>query len=109
MDKKNVLEKIASVLTNNIPGKGLSNYLFQKIQHLKSKKDIEDFSEELKERITKIDSSSQFELLNLGTALYAAFEAEREYKKGWLVDAYWEVYNKCNTANKTILTSVSGW
>lgn len=92
-----------------LPGKGLSNYLYQQIQHITSKKDIEEFSKELEERISNIDSLSQFELLNLGTALYAAFVTEREYKKGWIVDAYWEVYNKCNAANKTILTSVSGW
>lgn len=29
MDKKNLFEKIASALTNNIPGKGISNYLYQ--------------------------------------------------------------------------------
>ena len=56
-----------------------------------------------------IDDLSQFELLNLGTALYAAFMAERQYKQGWVVDGYWAVYNKCNSKNKTILTSVSGW
>ncbi len=34
---------------------------------------------------------------------------DREYKKGWIVDAYWEVYNKCNSANQAVLTGVSGW
>ncbi len=29
-------------------------------------------------------------------------------KKGWIVDAYWEVYNKCNSANQAVLTGVSG-
>ncbi|TKI80462.1 hypothetical protein [Bacillus mycoides] len=107
--EKNLFEKILSVLSNNIPGKGFSNYLFQQIQHATSKKDIEAFSDKLKERIENIDSASQFDLVNLGTALYAAFTSQREYKKGWVVDAYWEVYNKCNIANKTVLTSVSGW
>lgn len=109
MDKKNLFEKIASVLTNNIPGKGISNFLFQQIQQLQSKKDYEEFSDELKKSIGNIDSLTQFELVNLATGLYAAFESSREYKQGWIVDGYWEVYNKCNSANKTVLTSVSGW
>ncbi|OWT47357.1 hypothetical protein [Bacillus sp. K2I17] len=107
--EKNLFEKILSVLSNNIPGKGFSNYLFQQIQHVTTKQDIEAFSKELKERIGNIEIANQFELLNLGTALYAAFSSQREYKKGWIVDAYWKVYNKCNSANQTILTSVSGW
>lgn len=107
--KKSLLEKILSALSNNIPAKGLSNYLYQQIQQLTSQKDIEAFSENLQERVKNIESASQFELVNLGTALYAAFSADREYKKGWIIDAYWEVYNKCNSANQAVLTGVSGW
>ncbi|MEC3225470.1 hypothetical protein P9027_26330 [Bacillus thuringiensis] len=107
--KKSLLEKFLSAFSNNIPGKGLSNYLYQQIQQLTSKKDIDAFSAELKERVKNIGTASQFELVNLGTALYAAFSADREFKKGWIVDGYWEVYNKCNEANKAVLTGVSGW
>ncbi|GAB6488003.1 hypothetical protein DXB51_18945 [Bacillus cereus] len=41
--KKSLLEKILSALSNNIPAKGLSNYLYQQIQQLTSQKDIEAF------------------------------------------------------------------
>ncbi|WP_206776829.1 hypothetical protein [Bacillus cereus] len=74
-----------------------------------TKQDIEAFSKELKERIENIETANQFDLLNLCIALYAAFSSQREYKKGWIIDAYWKVYNKCNSANPTIFTSVSGW
>lgn len=109
MEKKNLLETIAGILSSNIPGKGISNFLFQKIQHIKGQKDVEEFSLELKERIKEINSLSQWELVNLGTGLYAAFQSQREYKQGWVVDAYWEVYDRCNELNRTVLSSVSGW
>ena len=80
-NEKSLLEKILSALSNNIPAKGLSNYLYQQIQQLTSQKDIKAFSANLQERVKNIESASQFELVNLGTALYAAFSADREYKR----------------------------
>lgn len=109
MEHKDTLsEKFVRLVSSNIPGKGLTASVYYNKEKIQCGS-VDKLKEKLQNQLAKLDDLPQRELLDLGTDLSVFFVADREFRYGWVVDGYWKVYEKCNDANKKVLTGISGW
>lgn len=110
MEHKDTLgEKFARLVTSNIPGKGVTAIVYYNGEKLKNSGNVDKLKEKLQNQLAKLDDLSQYELVNLGTDLSVFFIADREFRNGQVVDNYWKVFERCNDANKKVLSGISGW
>lgn len=117
-ENNKILSWIARTLGSNIPGKGISvaaYYVFLKNKVAKTAKQqnlsVEEYLEkEFRLKLEQLDLiPSDQDLLDLANDLAIAFAGDRKFRKGWVIDGYFKVYERCNNASKTLLDGLTGF
>jgi hypothetical protein len=113
----NLVSELVRITSSMIPGKEIPLSIYY--DDMKSKVTIkataksisvEDYiEEEFKNKLKNIENESQMVLLEFGIDLVTVFIGDRRFRRGWVIDGYWEVYSKCTPTAKITLDALTGW
>jgi len=115
--KKDAKNALASFLGSFIPGINITPkvYYFGKKLEIKSKakannQTVEQYLEiDLKNKVSNIANLNEYDLASLAIDLNSYFKADKYFRKGWVVDGYWDAYYSCSEPIQLGLNAVSKW
>jgi hypothetical protein len=115
--KRKGISYLAGLIGSLIPGIGISAsvYYFRKKRQYKSQATannqtvVQYIETDLKNKIANISSLSEYDLASLAVDLNAFFKADRYFRKGWVIEGYWDAYDQCSSKTQLGLDAASKW
>lgn len=112
----NLVSDLVRFAAANIPGKEISVSIHYQDMKSKMKGDakaksisVEDYIEYVfKGKLINLENESKTDLFDIGIDIATIFIANRRFRVGWVIDGYWEIYQRCTSTAKITLDALTG-